>query len=101
MVLAAALLNVGLYVVLWIAAPLISGIICGYFMLSPKSGAFGGFLGAAGASTPLLFFLESITAYGYDIFSILIAAGILSVIGGVGGFIGGMIGSRIQNLVQS
>ncbi|MHA1925372.1 MAG: hypothetical protein ACXABV_05750 [Candidatus Thorarchaeota archaeon] len=101
LVLAAALLNVGLYIVLWVAAPLVSGLICGYFMLSPKWGSFGGFLGSVVGCTPLLFILESISAIGYDVFSIMLAALILSMIGALGGFIGGMIGLRTQNRVLS
>lgn len=99
LVFAAALLNLGLYVVLWVAAPLVSGFVCGYFMLSPRWGAIGGFLGSILSTTPLLLFLESISSSGADILSILIAAAILSVIGGLGGFIGGMIGLRTQKQV--
>jgi hypothetical protein len=101
LVLAAALLNLGLYVVLFVVAPLVSGLVCGYFMLNPRWGAFGGFLGSVVSSTPLLFFLESISSSGADMFSILIAALILSVIGAIGGFIGGMIGLRTQNRLMS
>jgi hypothetical protein len=101
LVLAAALLNVGLYIVLWVAAPLVSGFICGYFMLNPKWGALGGFLGSVVATTPLLFFLESIASSGADIYSILTAAIILSVIGALGGLIGGMSGIGFQNRMQT
>jgi hypothetical protein len=100
LVFAAALLNIGLYVVLWVAAPLISGVICGYLMRSPKWGALGGFIGSAIATTPLLFFLESLSSSGADILSILIAAIILSMIGTLGGFLGGMIGLRTQKQIQ-
>lgn len=100
LVFAAALLNIGLYVVLWVAAPLVSGLVCGYFMLSPRWGAIGGFLASVLSTTPLLLFLESLSSSGADILSIFMAAIILSVIGGLGGFIGGMIGLRTQKQVQ-
>ncbi|MFW9889287.1 MAG: hypothetical protein ACFFER_13960 [Candidatus Thorarchaeota archaeon] len=100
LVFAAALLNIGLYVILWVAAPLVSGVICGYFMLSPKWGAIGGFLGSVVATTPLLFFLESLSSSGADFVSIFIAAIILSLIGALGGFIGGMMGLRTQKQIQ-
>jgi hypothetical protein len=101
LILAAALLNLGLYFILFFVAPLVSGLICGYFMLSPRWGALGGFLGAFLPSTPLLFFLEAISGHGYDPFSIVFAAVILSVIGAVGGFLGGMIALRTQKQMQS
>jgi membrane associated rhomboid family serine protease len=101
LVLAAALLNVGLYVVLFVAAPLVSGLICGYLILSPRWGAFVGFLGSVAASIPLLFFLESLSSSGADVFSILIAALILSVIGAAGGFIGGVIGMKSRPNLQT
>ncbi|MHA2042937.1 MAG: hypothetical protein ACW975_13875 [Candidatus Thorarchaeota archaeon] len=101
LVLATALLNVGLYVVLWVAAPLVSGFICGYVMLSPKWGALGGLLGSVVSTTPLLFFLESIASSGADIYSILTAAIILSVIGALGGLSGGMSVIRFQNRMQT
>jgi hypothetical protein len=100
LVLAAALLNLGLYVVLWVSAPLVAGFVCGYFMLSPRWGVFGGFLGSVVSTTPLLYFLESLSSSGADTFSILIAAIILSVIGALGGFIGGMVGLRTQRQIQ-
>ncbi|MFX1260616.1 MAG: hypothetical protein ACFFAZ_00880 [Promethearchaeota archaeon] len=100
MVFATALLNIGLYVVLWVAAPLVSGVVCGYFMLSPKCGAIGGFLGSVVATTPLLFFLESLSSSGADVLSIFIASIILSMIGALGGCIGGIMGLRTQKHTQ-
>jgi hypothetical protein len=100
LVFASALLNIGLYAVLWVAAPLISGVVCGYFMLNPRWGALGGFLGSTISITPLLFFLESLSSSGADILSIFIAALILSAIGALGGFIGGMMGLRTQKQIQ-
>jgi hypothetical protein len=94
------MLNIGLYVVLWVAAPLIAGVVCGYFMLSPRWGAFGSFLGSILATTPLLFFLESLSSSGADFLSIFGAAIILSVIGALGGFIGGIIGLKTQRQMQ-
>lgn len=101
LVLAAALLNVGLYVVIFVLAPLIAGIVCGFFLLSPKWGTLGGFLGSACANIPFLIWLESISPTGADMLSIIIAAMILSAIGAVGGFIGGIIGAKSWNRGQS
>ncbi len=101
LVLAAALLNLGLYVVLFVAAPLVSGVVCGYFMLNPKWGALGGFLSSFISSIPLLFLLESLSPIAYDVISILIAAILLSAIGALGGLIGGMIGIRTHDRMHS
>jgi hypothetical protein len=101
LVLAAALLNVGLYLVLYVLAPLVAGMVCGFFLLSPKWGTFVGFMGSACSNIPFLIWLESISPTGADMLSIIIAAMILSAIGAVGGFIGGMIGARTRYGSQS
>jgi hypothetical protein len=101
LVLATALLNVGLYVVIFVLAPLFAGMVCGFFLVSPKWGTLGGFLGSACANIPFLIWLESISSTGADMLSIILAAMILSAIGAVGGLIGGMIGVKSRNRGQS
>ena len=100
MVIATALLNVGLYNVLFVLAPLAAGIVCGFFIFSPKLGTFGGFLGSAVAYIPFLIVLESIESSGADFLSLIVAAMILSMIGAVGGFIGGIMGAKSRKRVQ-
>jgi ABC-type polysaccharide/polyol phosphate export permease len=76
-------------------------MVCGFFLVSPKWGTLGGFLGSACANIPFLIWLESISSTGADMLSIILAAMILSAIGAVGGLIGGMIGVKSRNRGQS
>ena len=111
MVLAVILLNIGLYFILAIFAPLVSGLICGYFLKSKSNGAIGGFLGGILAFLPMelisaqatfefyvsegLYTMAEIQAnlpYFYTL--LIIAAIILASFGLIGGFVGGILGKR-------
>ncbi|MFW9845757.1 MAG: hypothetical protein ACFFD6_03330 [Candidatus Thorarchaeota archaeon] len=99
--LAATLLNVGLYIVMYISAPLFAGFVCGFFLLNSKWGAAGGFLGAFLAYLPFLMILESIASTGADFLSILLAVLLLSLIGLIGGALGGIAGIRYKQSAQA
>ncbi|UCH04648.1 MAG: hypothetical protein JSW05_00355 [Candidatus Thorarchaeota archaeon] len=92
---AVALLNVGLYVVLYILAPLVAGIIGGYLLEKPWRGLAVGLVGSTVTYTPLLAFLDSFQGTASDPLVLLQAALILSVIGAVGGLFGGVLRSRL------
>ena len=103
------MLNVGLFYLFWIFTPIAAGFVCGYFMMSKKSGAIGGFIGGLLAYIPLeligapalidqlvssgVYLLEEIEALLPLFYSTLIfAAVILSMVGAVGGYLGGAVG---------
>ncbi|MHA1928754.1 MAG: DUF5518 domain-containing protein [Candidatus Thorarchaeota archaeon] len=111
MVLAVILLNIGLYFILAVFAPLVSGLICGYFLKSKTKGAIGGFLGGLLAFIPMelisaqatfefyvsegLYTVAEIQANLPFLYAMLIVAAIiLASFGTIGGYIGGILGKR-------
>ncbi|MHA1577456.1 MAG: DUF5518 domain-containing protein [Candidatus Thorarchaeota archaeon] len=114
LILAAAFLNLGLYFILWIFAPIVSGLVCGYFLRSKKNGALVGFLGGLIAYVPMQLIAApaSFDSYIADgtftpaellanlpwLYVLLIIGAIILACGGLfGGYIGGSIGKRIMN----
>lgn len=92
---AVALLNAGLYIVLYVLAPLVAGIIGGYLLGRPEGGLIVGLVGSMVAYTPLLAVLDFVQGAASDPIVLLQAALILSAVGAVGGFIGGVLRSRL------
>ena len=104
-IVATALLNIGLYFMFSIFAPLIAGIICGYLLQDSKRSMIGGFVGAFIAYVPLelisapaqmenlvelgilsLAELEAMLLIFYLL--LILAATIISILGIIGGYIG-------------
>jgi hypothetical protein len=73
---------------LYIITPIIAGVVCGILLRNLKRGILAGYFGSLAAYFPLFFFLETNII---DIFTILTAAGIISLLGGVGGFLGFLV----------
>jgi membrane associated rhomboid family serine protease len=92
---AVALLNAGLYIVLYVLAPLVAGIIGGYLLGRPGRGLIVGLVGSMVTYTPLLAVLDSFQATASDPLVLLQAALILSAVGAAGGFVGGLLRSRL------
>ncbi|MFX1266023.1 MAG: hypothetical protein ACFFH0_11625 [Promethearchaeota archaeon] len=92
---AVALLNAGLYIVLYVLAPLVAGIIGGYLLGKPWGGLIVGLVGSMITYTPLLAFLDSFQGTASDPLVLLQAALILSVMGAAGGLVGGVLRSRL------
>jgi membrane associated rhomboid family serine protease len=92
---AVALLNAGLYIVLYVVAPLVAGIVGGYLLARPGRGLFAGLVGSMVTYTPLLIVLDSFQETASDALVLLQAALILSAVGAVGGLIGGVLRSRL------
>ncbi|MCK5151996.1 MAG: DUF5518 domain-containing protein [Candidatus Thorarchaeota archaeon] len=111
LIVAAAMLNVGLYFLLDIFTPLVSGMIVGFLVSRPKEGALFSFLGSLFSFLPML--LVAVPAYIDNqisigqilaseltvmlpwIYTLFVISGlILSLIGLVGGFIGGYLGRQ-------
>jgi len=113
LVIAAAFLNIGLFFILWIFAPIVSGIVCGYFLRMKKKGAFVGFLGGLLAYVPMqlisaqalfdsyvadgiLTLAEILANLPYLYTLLILGAVMLACFGLIGGYIGGSFGKRIM-----
>ncbi|UCE10540.1 MAG: hypothetical protein JSW61_01035 [Candidatus Thorarchaeota archaeon] len=107
-IVATALLNAGLFFLLFIFTSLVAGLIMGYFLREARLSALISFLGAMGTFVPLqLLFSQSLMQYLVDtgLYSmdqilaalplfymlLLISAVLLSV----GGLLGGYLGTKI------
>ncbi|TFH08969.1 MAG: hypothetical protein E4H14_05380 [Candidatus Thorarchaeota archaeon] len=88
---AGILLNLGLFFVLALFAPMVVGIVCGYILGKKRNGILTGFLGAV-VSYALMFI---VTGFAVDIAVFGTAVLIMSLIGGAGGFIGAVLQKRM------
>ena len=84
-----AFLNIGLYFILYYITPVIAGLMCGVLLRDMRKSVLAGYTGSFIAFFPLFVFLETA-----DVLTILIAAGIISVLGGLGGFLGSLVSRR-------
>ena len=112
LIIAAAMLNVGLYFLLYIFTPLVSGVIVGILVARRKEGALFSFLGSLFSFLPMLLvtapaLIDTMISSGQILASelsailpwiytqLVISALILSSIGLVRGFIGGYVGRQL------
>ncbi len=93
--LACMLLNLGLFVVLMVIAPLVAGLMVGLAIPRRWWAVCVGLVGAMLAYT-LLFLWVSLTAGTINIYGIVMAVLIMSSIGGIGG----LLGEQIVHLSQ-
>ena len=112
LIVAAAMLNVGLYFLFYIFTPLVSGVIVGFLVARPKEGSLFSFLGSLFSFLPMLLvtapaLIDDMISSGLILVSeissmlpwiyaqLVISALILSSIGLVGGLIGGYVGRKL------
>ena len=88
---AGILLNIGLFFVLALFAPLVVGIACGYILGHKRNGILTGFLSAV-FSYSLMFI---VAAFGTNFLDLVGAVLIMSFIGGAGGFIGAYLQKKM------
>lgn len=88
LVLVAILLNVGLFFVLVLIAPLVSGLVVGYFLEEYKKGTLAGFIGAILSYSVIMLITEYLIGFTTDPFVILQAILIMGAIGAFGGLLG-------------
>ncbi len=110
-IIAIALLNVGLFFVLYIFAPLLAGLIGGYILLKKRESIITGFVGTLAAFLPMmlvtlpaqiqsyidssLYLPEEIPgAMPFIITILLLAALLISGLGALGGYLGHYISER-------
>jgi len=82
---------------LFIFAPLVAGVVCGFFLLNPKTGSIGGLLASIVAYLPLFSILEILLPRGDSALAILGAVTLLAIIGALGGVLGGVLSNRTTN----
>ncbi|MFW9769055.1 MAG: hypothetical protein ACFFF9_02795 [Candidatus Thorarchaeota archaeon] len=96
LILAAILLNVGLFIVLVIFAPFVSGLIVGYLSGKAKEGTGVGFIGALLSYFTIMLLTEFLTGFPTDPLIILSSILLMGVIGALGGILGAWIRTRTK-----
>ena len=91
-IVAGILLNLGLFFILAIFAPLVVGLVCGYILDYKRNGIIAGLLSAV-FSYSLIF---AVAGFATDIIVFSVSILIMAIIGAVGGFIGARIYKRMS-----
>jgi len=111
-ILATALLNIGLFPITYILTPLVAGVVCGFLVVSTKRSVLGGYLGAFIAFVPLEiltapslmdYLVQSGTLTMAEIqemilafyLLLILAAALISVLGATGGLLGSKLKCRL------
>ncbi|MFX0107554.1 MAG: hypothetical protein ACFE7R_04655 [Candidatus Hodarchaeota archaeon] len=94
LVAAGALLNIGLYFLLYIVTPFVSGLVIGFFLRDIKKGIIGSYLAGIIALAPFFYWLDLVGGGSSDLAAILAAAALVSLIGFAGGAFGGVLSIR-------
>lgn len=104
---AGAMLNIGLYFMLFFFTPLLSGLVVGFLLRETRKGAVGGFISSFVAFTPFLLYLsQGLLALNptSDLVSFYLAIMayvlLLSLAGLITGALGGAIGRRATSNVS-
>ncbi len=96
MVLAVVLLNLGFFFILAFFAPLVAGLVVGFFIEKSKIGTFIGFVGALISYTIILLITEYLTGFTTDFLTLVSAILLMALIGALGGIMGAQIRSRTK-----
>ena len=94
LVLVVVLLNIGLFFILSYFAPLVSGLVAGFFLGNYKKGALAGFIGIFLSFSSLLLVTEYLTGFATDIPTLFFAVVLMGLSGALGGLLGVVIRSR-------
>ena len=108
---ATALLTIGLYFLLYVFAPLVAGLVAGFFLAEKKKGTIAAFLGSFTGSLSLqIVTIDGVIAYlisegiilppptSQDFFLVIISMIVASLILAGIGAIGGYIGSHVSTM---
>ena len=96
MVIVVILLNFGLFFMINILAPLVTGFIVGYLVARIRDGVAIGFIGTALSYLLVFLISEWFLNFSTPIFDVISAIIIMALIGAVGGLIGSFISSRFR-----
>ncbi len=92
LIVACALLNVGLYSILWFLTPFVAGAAIGYLLVKIEDAIAGSSLGAVLAYIPLFMLTSSLDGQQVDLLAISVAALLMAAIA----ILGGLFGNTIQ-----
>jgi hypothetical protein len=94
LILAAVLLNLGLFFILAFLAPIVAGIVVGFFLERKDIGTLAGFLGALFSYSGILFVTEYLTGFSTDFITLVAAVALMGLFGALGGLLGAFVRSR-------
>ena len=94
MILATVMLNLGLFFILAFFAPLVAGLIVGFFLEKSYIGSLAGFIGAAVSYSVILLITEYLIGFTTDPLTLVFAVILMALIGAFGGLLGAVIRSR-------
>lgn len=94
MILASVMLNLGLFFILAFFAPLVAGLVVGFFLEKSKIGSIAGFAGALISYSTILLITEYLTGFATDPLTLVFAVFLMALIGALGGLLGAIIRSR-------
>ena len=94
MILASVMLNLGLFFILAFFAPLVAGLVVGFFLERSKIGSVAGFSGALISYSTILLITEYLTGFATDPLTLVFAVLLMALIGAIGGLLGAIIRSR-------
>jgi hypothetical protein len=90
---AAFLLNLGLFIILFVFTPLAAGLIAGYLLRSKWDGWISGMLGSTIAFAALFLATEAILGFSGDPLIVVSAVILMGGLGALGGLVGGFFAS--------
>jgi hypothetical protein len=91
---ACALLNVGLYLILWFLTPFVAGIIVGYLLVKKLDAIAASALGTLLAYLPLFIYTSGLDGLQVNLLATGVATLLMATIAVVGGIIGNTIQKR-------
>jgi hypothetical protein len=93
---AAFLLNLGLFIVLFVITPLASGFVAGYLLQNSRDGWTSGLVGSTLAFSSLFLATEAIIGFSSQAFIVIAAVLLMASLGALGGLLGGYLSSRTK-----
>lgn len=91
---AAFLLNLGLFIILFLFTPLAAGLVAGYLLQNTRDGWISGLVGSTIAFSALFVVTEAIIGFTSEPITVIAAVVLMGAIGALGGLLGGYLASR-------
>ncbi len=88
------LLNLGLFIILFIFTPIAAGLVVGYLLRDTRDGLLSGLVAGTTSFAALFVTTEAILGFTGEPTFVIVAVILMGVIGAIGGLIGGFAASR-------
>lgn len=88
------LLNLGLFIILFIFTPIAAGLVVGYLLRDSRDGLISGLVGSTTSFAALFITTEAVIGFSSEPIFVIVAVILMGIIGAVGGFVGGYAASR-------